>query len=277
MIARQLPDGAGRALVLATAGVRLLAEAGIIASTGKDIGKMDGTRWTAPISWKHNVIAAGILVNLATSGWDVFPEATIRRRGEKLAKIPDGLAVLGEKVLWLEVEQARKTGPSMRLLGQALVSVSESLIEPVCGYRANIACCAYVIDAKDENGHRLSHQLRVRSAIEKEAKKDVNITWIACTVRRNGLVDMKTSAEIVEASLPSRILARLNGIGWTFANEQWVVQYGHHNVSIWSGEDEGSDEILWYFKVDESESGWAESLTAAKRAAAAVLGSLPTV
>ena len=146
MMARTLPDGAGRALVLATAGVRLLADAGVVAVSGKDIGKMVGSTWTPPIAWKHHVIATGILVNLATSGWNVFPEATIRRKGELLAKIPDGLAVLGEKVIWLEVEQARKTGPSMRLLGQALVAVSESEIEPVCGYRANIACCAYVID-----------------------------------------------------------------------------------------------------------------------------------
>jgi hypothetical protein len=213
---------------------------------------------------------------LTNRGWEVFPEATIRRKGEKLAKVPDGLAVRGKQVLWLEVEQARKTGPSMRLLAEALVAVSAAEAEAVCGHRANIAACAYVTGATDENGHQLSHQLRVRSAIEKVARKDVSVMWLPCTLKRYGLVAMAPSVGIVEANQTSRILARLDAIGWKFNDEHWAIQYGKHSVVIWSGETEGSDEILWYFKVGDGPTDWARTLTEAKRGAAAVLGGIST-
>lgn len=48
VLARELPERAGRAFVLATAGARLLAEHGVAAASGEDIGETRGESWTPP-------------------------------------------------------------------------------------------------------------------------------------------------------------------------------------------------------------------------------------
>ena len=79
VIARPLPDGAGRALVLSACGARLLREAGIEAQSGKDIGEIVEGRWQAPATWRHDLISAGVLADLYVRGYQVSPERELRR------------------------------------------------------------------------------------------------------------------------------------------------------------------------------------------------------
>lgn len=91
VLSRKLPEGAGQALFLATAGVGMLAEHGIWAASGKSIGQTSGQDWTAPVTWKHDLLAHGVLCELFKRGYKVLPEAEIRRRAGSIAKLPDGL------------------------------------------------------------------------------------------------------------------------------------------------------------------------------------------
>ena len=119
VIVRDLPDGAGRALVLAKAGVRLLAENGIESGSGKSIGKLNGDDWLPPASWRHDLIAHGVLCELHRLGYTVYPEMELRRRASSHPKIPDGFAIKSGEGIWLEVENARKSGKEMHNLADA--------------------------------------------------------------------------------------------------------------------------------------------------------------
>jgi len=166
IIERKLPHHAGRALVLALRGVRLLAEQGIVARTGKDFGETKGQHWCPPITWRHDLFATQILVHLYLQGFDVYPEAQIRREAGHLQKFPDGLAYrAGDQVIWLEVEHARKTGRSMSQLAQALCAVSEGTATPILGLKPTSCLVAFAATQRDERGYVLDHQSRLRRAI----------------------------------------------------------------------------------------------------------------
>ena len=117
VLVRELPNAAGRALVLSEAGARVLADEGLLAKSGKNIGKSTDQGWLPPASWAHDLLAAGVLCELHRRGFNIYPEAELRRRAGAQAKIPDGLAVGPDgQVVCLEVERARKSGPQMRKL-----------------------------------------------------------------------------------------------------------------------------------------------------------------
>ncbi|MHA6891287.1 hypothetical protein [Ralstonia pseudosolanacearum] len=146
VIARDLPGSAGRALVLATAGVRLLAEQGIVAASGKDIGKLAEDGWSPPLTWRHDLLAAGILCELHRQGFSIHPETELRRHADHGVKIPDGICVRGQEVLWLEVENARKTGrmdEALVLLGELkAIGSNDPMMRPnVVTYSAAISAC----------------------------------------------------------------------------------------------------------------------------------------
>lgn len=191
VLERMLPEHAGRALVLATRGVRLLADSGIDARSGKDIGEIKKGSWQPPATWRHDLLAAQVLVDLYKKGWDIQPEHLLRRTAGWLAKMPDGIAFRSvpsasssaAQVVWLEVEASRKTGAAMRQLADALCTVSAGACVPVVGHRPSHVIVAYVPAAKDERGCRLDHRARVRAAVATMARRDVRVTWAVCQLR----------------------------------------------------------------------------------------------
>ena len=145
VILRDLPDRAGKAVVLAAAGVRFLAENGHRASTGKDLGSTGPEGWKPPASWRHDLIAAGVLVELSKRGYIVYPEALLRRLPTTSTKIPDGLcqAPNSNKWIWLEVEHARKTGLNLQDVGKALALAATGQIKSIAGRSCTAAMVAY--------------------------------------------------------------------------------------------------------------------------------------
>ncbi len=72
VLVRSLPDNMGRALVLSAAGAAYLRTAGYSdAVTGKDWGETHGEKWFAPRTWRHELLALGLLAQLSTEGWQV--------------------------------------------------------------------------------------------------------------------------------------------------------------------------------------------------------------
>ncbi len=270
VLARPLPEGAGRALVLATAGVRLLADAGIPASTGKDVGQMVGGQWRPPLSWRHDLLAAGVLVDLHSRGWKVFPEREIRQRQSDLAKFPDGLAVRGADVAWLEVERAHKTGPNGRQLTDALCAVGTGEAGTVLEHRPTVGLVAYCADARDSRGYAIDHRARITAAVAATTRKPVELMWARCTLRGPaGLGAVEFARETIQADRGAAILKRMS---WRPAEDEagvLVAGYGPHLARVWEDDDEH-----WCYQVDELPAGYADTEAAAKLACAAAIAAL---
>lgn len=275
IIVRELPDGAGRVLVLATAGVRLLAENNIAAGSGKDIGRFTSDGWLPPASWRHDLIAHGVLCELHRRGYRIYPEMELRRHANDHAKIPDGFAVKDNQGVCLEVEHARKSGKEMRNLAHALSIVASGQATSIAGIKPTIAMVAFLPSSVDERGHILSHQTRVRNSIQNIAKSDVSIYWAKCTLSGSagvGLVDFQK--ESISVDRTSAILKILNASGWhNHDNGGQQAIYGHHIVHVWK------DEPHWSYAVETIdgtpvEANYVANITEAKRAAASVLARL---
>lgn len=278
VLERVLPERAGRALVLASRGVQLLADAGIAARSGKDIGKIEDGIWRPQLTWKHDLLATQVLVNLYQRGFDVLPEPVLRRTAGPLAKMPDGLAIGEDRVIWLEVESARKTGPAMRLLADTLSIVAAGQATAVCGHRPTQAMVAYLANAQDERGHALSHRARVQRAVAEAARSDVQLTFAECTRRGvAGVGSLQLIHTTVAADRASAILKRLDASGWRLDEISGVTKahYGSFMAYVWQ------DPVApgtWSYDADgegwvSSAAGYADSITEAKRCAADLIAS----
>ena len=269
ILVRPLPDGAGRAFVLAAGGVQMLKDAGHEAASGKDIGRIANSHWTPPASWKHDLLATGVLVHFESRGWVVYPEAAIRRQGAKLVKIPDGLLVKGNDVFWLEVEQARKSGKLILELGTALSTVASGQMLEICGHRPTHAAVAYIADAQDERSYQLNHKLRVSAAIQKVSRHDTEVAWLACSTKRSGLDKFAASIEMVPADAATKVLKVLNSCEWRERDGALRSNYGGRQVTIIAHGDKG-----YIYSVDDQEPLWAANITAAKRGAASQIAAM---
>lgn len=274
VIERELPDRAGRALVLAQRGVDLLTEHDVKAATGKDIGKLIAEPewhpplkyepvWLPPKTWRHDLLAAGILAELHRQGWAVFPEREIRQRSAWLAKLPDGLAVRGTDVAWIEVERSHKTGPEGRNLRDALVAVGAGEAASVLGHRPTVAMVAYEPSARDSRGCAIDHRARITNAVSETAKKPVAILWAACTLRGPaGLGTVKFERETIGTDRAAGILKRMSWQPDPAEEGVLVAGYSQYLARVWE------DEYGWSYQIDERPAGYADNMTAAKRACA---------
>ena len=268
VLARPLPDGAGRALVLSLRGAGLLVDTGINAHSGKDIGASNQGRWLAPLSWQHDLIAAGVLANLFESGYQILSERELRQSNHDLTKIPDGLAWRAEteEVIWLEVEHARKTGPAMRSFADAICVVSDGQCKQVSGRRPTYVYVAYMKDAADERLYRLDHRQRVTSAVALVAKSDVKLTWAVCTMYGCGVNSVCYEPGMIGADIAGRILVRLNNSGWREQDGCLESNYGQHLASVWE-----LDDGVWYYSINDGTAGRADTKAQAMRGCAGML------
>jgi hypothetical protein len=190
VIARQLPGAdAGRAYVLSSPGANQLNDwRGERAhTTGKDWGSMVSGVWSPPASWRHDLIATGVLSLLAEKGLDVYPESYLRRTEPDARKHPDGLIADRENCysFWLEVENARKSGRNIDRLVEALAKASRAT--PVTAFDlvqdapVQVGLVAINANARDERGYRLNHLQRVESTLRKIeliAPLRLDVAWI---------------------------------------------------------------------------------------------------
>jgi hypothetical protein len=277
ILERMLPERAGRALVLATRGVRLLADSGVDARSGKDIGEVEKGSWRPPATWRHDLIAAQVLVDLYKKGWDIQPEHLLRRTAGWLAKMPDGIAFRSApsasssaaQVVWLEVEASRKTGAAMRQLADALVTVSAGACVAVAGRPPTHAVVAYAVAALDERGCGLDHRARVRAAVAAAARRDVQVTWAECTMRGVNVEHVRYDSDVIEADRASAVLKIIDAGGWLRDGAALVGHYGGRRVTVEPAPEGGG----WAWEAAGG-CGGEGTLTEAKRAAASALAAL---
>ncbi|HLO95058.1 MAG TPA: hypothetical protein VK195_12145 [Burkholderiaceae bacterium] len=270
VIVRDLPERHGRVFVLSAVGARLLTANGVPATSGKDFGETRGQVWTPPSTWRHDQLAADVLVKLYLLDFDVLPEPHLRRNVGAAAKLPDGLAVRDGEVVHLEVELARKTGASMRHQAEALCAVSEGAAPRIMGLRPTHAMVAFLEDQQDERGHTLSHRTRVSRAVAAAARRAVPLTWACCTGNSPSTRVIRFSDDLIEADRAAPILRRLEASGWRPETGVLTSNYGSRQVFVWEDEDTG----CWAWQVDNLPAGWVETLTAAKRSCAEQLAAL---
>jgi hypothetical protein len=205
IVARPLPGrDAGTAYLLATRGAQFLNDwnAGTVTykyRPGYDWGITKEGIWEPPRSWRHDLMATGVLACLRErKGWGVFSEAMLRAghpKGPK--KYPDGLLVASEGAkragMWLEVENARKSGRNIDTLARALalagirrpMATFDAVTGPLTITRGMVAINA---EARDERGRRLSHLTRVESALRKVAMTPgTQLTLLVAWVKFRGI------------------------------------------------------------------------------------------
>jgi len=270
VMVRPLPDGAGRLLVLAEPGARVLRDEGVDARSGKDIGETKAGEWIAPADWKHDLIAAGVLSHLHAQGYEIQPEREIRKRNPTLTKIPDGLAwnpAYPNIAYWLEVERARKSGKGMQQLADALCSVSDGTCPPLSGLKPLKALVAFVPRARDERQYQLDHRTRVAAGIRRTATKDITVFWAACTMLGSGVSKVAIEEERLAAAPADRLMKVMHDITWS-EDETGVISahYGDYRFYLWD------DEVMgWSYQLNENPAGQADSKSEAMRGCALLL------
>jgi len=190
VIPRQLPGvGAGRAYVLSSRGARQLNDwsGNNGYSSGKDWGSTKNGIWMPPISWRHDLIATGVLSLMAERGFDIYPEAYLRRIEPEANKHPDGLIANREQgfSMWLEVENARKSGRNIDQLVVALAKASRgtplTAFDVVQDAPIKLGLVAIDPEARDERGFRLNHLHRIETTLLRTGLKaplSLAIAWV---------------------------------------------------------------------------------------------------
>lgn len=226
--AHALPDRAGRALMLSRRGAATLRKSGIEASACD--------RWEAPSSWRHDLLAAGLLGQLHRRGWEVISEARIRGKvGGLVAKIPDGLARDPSGAWWwVEIENARKTGPALRHLAQTAAAIGSGSVG-ILGVRPAGLLVGYTL-ARDEGGDRVDHRLRVTRAIAGAAEAPVPVLWACCELQGCSVIGLGLQDERIASDRVRKLLAELSrrrGGGWLRTAENVLeARYGDYAMTV---------------------------------------------
>ncbi len=191
LIARPLPGHqSGTAYVLSARGAAQLKEWSRDGAyrTVKVWGTTKDGGWAPPDSWRHDLIAAGVLSFTAErEGFEVMPETMLRGQVPDAEKHPDGLVIdRGRKhSYWLEVEFSRKSGRNIDHLVSALVKAARGT--PLTYYDCiqdtpvKAGLVAIQKDARDERGYRLNHWHRIESAIRKQGLSTpvrIVVAWV---------------------------------------------------------------------------------------------------
>jgi len=201
VLRRELPNHSGSILVLAKAGAEHLSHAfGIDARSGKDVGSMTAGDWSPPKTWRHDLLAAGLLALMRRDGYTIMPEQLLRRENPNKL-VPDGIAIRGDKAIWIEVESARKTGPHMDKMCRSLIAAARGVgVTVLSGITCNHAAIAYDPAQSDERGHALSHHQRVCAALEKHTPTDIALHFIKVKKTGAGVSGYEIALGLVEAN-----------------------------------------------------------------------------
>lgn len=211
VLKRKLPAGAGSAYVLSAAGAAFLQRYGFSAESGKDWGRAVEGQWAAPASWRHDLMAAGLLAHLHKRGFTIVPENRLRRENPGPGKIPDGLAMVDGKVYWVEVERARKSDERMNDLVQLVIATCEGRARTISGLNATDCVVGFDPTERDEQGHAIDHSLRIRRAVAEQSSLDVSAVFLQLDLHGHNVAGFKREQpSIIESTKVSRVVDVLN-------------------------------------------------------------------
>lgn len=267
VIVRDLPGRAGRIFVLARGGVELLARHGIEASSGKNIGRIEADGWRPPATWQHDLIAHGVLCELHKKGYEIYPENEIKKSPLRAGvKVPDGLAVKENRVIWVEVENARKSGKYAKELAKALIYASQRSHEEVFKLKATDALVAFPDDVVSEKGYSIDHESRVKKMISSITDRTVNIHFAKCEMLGLGVASVSMKIESIDSDRAIAIMKQLEILWDKKDNEIVINNYNGFKLSLQRQIDAWQVEIFQNNKQVHRES--TKTISEAKYAAA---------
>ena len=160
----------------------------------RDIGTLTEGRWLPPTTWRHDLKAAGVLVRLHAAGWTIYPEREVLAKTEPgLKKMLDGLAKKGDRALWIEVENARKSGPHLAKLARTALQVVRGDGPTLLGQiKPREVLFAYDPAAQDENGYQIAHKANILGELGKNAAREANFWFAALEMAGAGVAGYKT-------------------------------------------------------------------------------------
>lgn len=172
---RKLPGKNGKALVLLTAGVRLLAKNQITARNGKDIGKFDEYgNWIAPRNWSHDLLTQRFLIEQIKNGKKVMTERELRQCKIEIDSLitipiryPDGIIFHKGNVISIETENSSKTGQKRDAMIKNLIRTHYGKSHSFNGHRPN-----YVIVIADEKS-KIDHKKNIENALKNIIEDDI--------------------------------------------------------------------------------------------------------
>lgn len=274
VLLRTLENGAGIAAVLSLGGARFLRENGYDAATGKDLGELlkeveiktpNGVKikeiWRMSASQKHDLIATGVLARLHQLGYDIRSERELRAEKNEATKIPDGIAKApgSEAWIWIEIEHARKTGPKLKQLGEALALAAAAQIKKIGEIHCSAALVAYC-DMRDERGYAINHKARVLKAVSEHCENPVKLALAHFTTHGEGVGTITLSETLVEPQKALAVLRILNANGWTKGEREILSShYGKRKAFIWP-----ESHNLWGWMIEGHMADYATAITEAK-------------
>lgn len=212
VLERRLPFHQSRALVLSELGAATVRQNGYWAGnellqrakSGKDWGRMVDQAWQPPASWRHDLLATSLLVEMRAKGMQILTEREMRWHHPTLVKQPDGLVKMGEICVWLEVEQARKSGDSMAAMAKTVELVHSQRVKKLAGgWIPTVAAVAYPGQVLDERGYQVNHRERILSGLRKHTTGQVEVVLIELKLKPSGYaVESFTAEQVVIAAAP---------------------------------------------------------------------------
>jgi len=210
ILRRELPNHSGSVLVLSKAGAEYLSHAqGIDARSGKDIGSMTAGDWSPPATWRHDLLASGLLALLRRDGYTIMPEQLLRRENPNKL-VPDGIAIKDGKAIWIEVESARKTGSHMDKMCRSLIAAARGAgVTVLSGITCTQAAVAYDPAQTDERGHALGHHQRVCAGLKRYTPTDIALQFIQLKKTGAGVSGYEIALGLIEADAITRAMAKM--------------------------------------------------------------------
>lgn len=214
ILRRTLPKHAGTVLVLSKAGAEFLShEFGIDAKSGKDIGEMTAGVWSPPKTWRHDILAAGVLALMRRDGHTIYPEQKLRRENPNKL-VPDGIALKIKDgtpyAVWLEIESARKTGKRMDTMCKSLIAAASGTSVKLSGITCTQAAVAYNPAQTDERDYSLDHHQRVVNALRKFARSDFPVHFLELKKTGVGVASYTLKTGLIEADAVTQAVARMS-------------------------------------------------------------------
>jgi hypothetical protein len=182
----------------------------------------------------------------------------------------------------LEVERAVKSGKALEELAEAMIAVTRGKAPSIGGWKATINLVAFAGDETDTRGYQLDHMSRLKTAIQAQARGDIDVTALTLTMSGFSVAAIAAKSQRISADAVERTLKVMRWIQEKGGAQFAAVGFLHAKISRqedgkWLAEvsDVTDNRPNWQrTEVLEPEviatSSW-DTITDAKRACASVI------
>lgn len=276
VVRRELPQRLGGAYVLSRRGVQLLSETGIQANHGTDIGIKylnEPTGWIPNLQWRHDLIQAGVIADFVRRGYTYLTELEMRSQINNLEDFPDALLFKNDEIIWLEVENSRKSGKRLKDAVRALIMSSRGTMEiektDLDSNKIIITPSAGVVAYPDismsEVGHVIDHETRMRNAIAKNIANDVTITFAKCLMRNLSVENIEYENKTIKSEVWRHTYHKLLTERWVKNEDKLIYDFATaKRITLTQNKENGTWNAVIGRRLQEEEHVSAKTLTKIK-------------